>query len=80
MELDINRLVAQSYDCANNMCGETNGVRAKISRKLPREIKYIPMFFSSFEYSGEAWNIDLFEFKLFFRYTSKYRRVFHFKY
>jgi hypothetical protein len=42
LELDTNKLVAQSYDCTNNMCGETNGVRAKISEKLQRDIKYIP--------------------------------------
>jgi hypothetical protein len=42
LELDTNKLIAQSYDCANNMCGEMNGVRAKLSEKLQRDIKYIP--------------------------------------
>lgn len=42
LELDTTKLIAQSYDCANNMCGQMNGVQAKISDKLHREIKYIP--------------------------------------
>ncbi len=42
LELDTKKLIAQSYDCANNMCGESNGVRAKLSEKLQRDIKYIP--------------------------------------
>jgi hypothetical protein len=42
LELDTNKLICQSYDCANNMSGEYNGVQAKINEKLKREIKYIP--------------------------------------
>jgi len=42
LELETNKLISQSYDCANNMSGEMNGVRAKISEKLQRDIKYIP--------------------------------------
>jgi hypothetical protein len=45
LELDTNKLIAQSYDCVNNMCGEENGVRAKISEKLKRNVKYIPCSF-----------------------------------
>ncbi|CAM4937796.1 unnamed protein product [Rotaria socialis] len=42
LHLDIDKLIAQSYDCASNMSGEFNGVRAKINEKLQRDIKYIP--------------------------------------
>ncbi|CAF1161390.1 unnamed protein product, partial [Rotaria magnacalcarata] len=42
LDLDLDRLIAQSYDCANNMSGEFNGVRAKINEKLRRDTKYIP--------------------------------------
>ena len=33
LELDATKLIAQSYDCANTMCGTFNGVQAKISEK-----------------------------------------------
>ncbi|CAF4066398.1 unnamed protein product, partial [Rotaria sordida] len=39
LELDTTKLIAQSYDCANNMCGEFNGVQAKISEKLKRNVR-----------------------------------------
>ena len=42
LELDTTKLIAQSYDCANNMCGVFNGVQAKISEKLKRDVRYIP--------------------------------------
>ncbi|CAM4949812.1 unnamed protein product [Rotaria socialis] len=42
LDLDLDKLIAQSYDCANNMSGEFNGVRAKINEKLRRDTKYIP--------------------------------------
>ncbi|CAF4027517.1 unnamed protein product [Adineta steineri] len=42
LELDTTKLIAQSYDCANNMSGEFNGVQTKISEKLQRHVRYIP--------------------------------------
>ncbi|CAF4834609.1 unnamed protein product, partial [Rotaria socialis] len=42
LDLDLDKLIAQSYDCVNNMSGEFNGVRAKINEKLRRDTKYIP--------------------------------------
>ncbi|CAF1556600.1 unnamed protein product, partial [Didymodactylos carnosus] len=43
-ELDLNpeHLIAQSYDFAGNMSGRFNGVQAKISEKLQKDIIYTP--------------------------------------
>ncbi|CAF1212614.1 unnamed protein product [Didymodactylos carnosus] len=42
LELDCERLISQSYDYANNMSGRWNGVQAKLSEHLGRNIIYIP--------------------------------------
>lgn len=40
--LDPNRLISQSYDCAKNMSGCFQGVQAQMTKKLGREIIYVP--------------------------------------
>ncbi|CAF4619837.1 unnamed protein product, partial [Rotaria sp. Silwood2] len=65
LELDTKKLIAQSYDCANNMCGQMNGVQAKISEKLHRDVKYIPCSShrsnTVVKHSSEA-NLDIYSF------------------